>query len=77
MLKTDVVVETQPGRSQSVAEVIGQLQGMEAILVDGDHRVTATWNVPDGQHPEPEGFQEVLRAMSSEILEVGLVEARR
>ena len=75
MLKTNVVVETQPGRAKSVAEVIGHLQGMEVILVDGDHRVRATWNVPDGQHPEPEGFSEVLRAMSAEILEVALLDA--
>jgi hypothetical protein len=76
MLRTNIVLETQPGRSRSVAEMIGQLHGMESILVDGDHRVTATWNVPEGQNPEPEGFQEVLRAMSHEILEVALVEER-
>jgi hypothetical protein len=75
MLRTNIVVETQPGRAQGVAEVIGHLSGMEAILVDGDHRVMATWTVPDGQHPEPEGFSEVLRAMSPEILEVALLDA--
>lgn len=73
MLRTNIVVETQPGRAQEVAEVIGHLKGMEAILVAGDRRVTATWNVPDGQHPEPEGLSEVLRAMSSEVLAVGLL----
>jgi hypothetical protein len=74
MLKTNVVVETQPGRASSVAEVIGNLRGMEAILVDGDHRVMATWTVPDGQQPEPEGVSEVLRAMSDEILVVALLD---
>ena len=46
---------------------------MALLSVDGDHRVLATWNVPDGQNPEPEGLSEVLRAMSEEILEVALL----
>jgi hypothetical protein len=36
--------------------------------------VHATWRVPDGQHAEPEGLSEVLRAMSEEILEVALLD---
>jgi hypothetical protein len=42
--------------------------------VEGDHHVLATWQVPEGQNPEPEGLSEVLRAMSEEILEVALVD---
>lgn len=76
MLRTNVVVITSPGKARSVADLIGQLKGMELIRVEGDHRVIATWNVPDDQNPEPEGFSEVLRAMSAEILEVAMLDAK-
>lgn len=76
MLKTNVVVLTWPGKAGSVADLIGHLKGMELIRVEGDHRVTATWTVPDDQNPEPEGFSEVLRSMSAEILEVALLETK-
>jgi hypothetical protein len=70
---TNIVLETQPGRARSVADLMGQIKGMELLSVEGDHRVLATWSIPDGQHPEPEGLSEVLRAMSEEILEVALL----
>jgi arginine repressor len=75
VLVTNIVLETQPGRARSVADLMGRLQGMELLSVEGDHRVLATFRVPDGQHPEPEGLSEVLRAMSGEILEVALLDA--
>ncbi len=75
MLRTNVVVVTWPGKARSVADLVGNLKGMELIRVEGDNRVIATWNVPDDHNPEPEGVSEVLRAMSSEILEVALLEA--
>lgn len=75
MLRTNVAVLTLPGKARSVADLIGQLKGMELIRVEGDHRVIATWNVPDDHNPEPEGFSEVLRAMSAEILEVAMLDA--
>jgi hypothetical protein len=78
VLVTNIVLETQPGRARSVADLVGHISGVTLSSVDGDHRVLATWNVPDGQNPEPEGLSEVLRAMSGEILEVALlVEERR
>ncbi|HEX9186452.1 MAG TPA: hypothetical protein VGB87_05245 [Vicinamibacteria bacterium] len=73
MVVTSLLLTTQPGRARSVAELVGQLQGMEGLAVDGDHRVLASWRVPAGQHAEPEGLSEVLRAMSEEILDVTLV----
>jgi len=72
-LVTSIVLETQPGRARSVADLLSQLRGMERLSVEGGNRVLATWHVPEGQNPEPEGFSEVLRAMSGEILEVTLV----
>jgi hypothetical protein len=72
-LVTSIVLETQPGRARSVADLLSQLRGMEHLSVEGGNRVLATWHVPAGQNPEPEGFSEVLRAMSGEILEVTLV----
>ena len=74
MLVTNLVLRTQPGRARSVADLVGQLQGMQGLSVEGEERVLATWHVPDGQNPEPEGLSEVLRAMSGEILEVALVD---
>jgi hypothetical protein len=73
-MRTNLVVETVPGKAQRVADVIAHMTGMELLLVEGDSRVVAAWSVPDGQSPEPEGISEVLRAMSPEILEVGLVD---
>jgi hypothetical protein len=75
VLRANLVVVTWPGKAHSVADLVGNLKGMELIRVEGNDRVIATWNVPDGQNPEPEGVSEVLRAMSSEILEVALLEA--
>jgi hypothetical protein len=74
MLVTSLRLTTQPGRARSVADLVGQIQGMEGLSVDGDHCVHATWHVPDGQNAEPEGVSEVLRAMSAEILEVALLD---
>jgi hypothetical protein len=73
MLVTSLVLTTQPGRARSVAEQVGQIQGIERPSVVGDHRVLAVWHVPEGQNAEPEGLSEVLRAMSEEILEVSLL----
>jgi len=73
MLVTSLVLTTQPGRAGSVAELLGQLRGMEGLSVDGDCRVLATWHIPAGQNAEPEGLTEVLRAMTEEILEVSLL----
>ena len=67
-----VVVETLPGKAQCVADAIGQIKGMALLLVESDHRVFATWDVPDGHNPEPEGLSEALRAMTPEIVDVGL-----
>jgi len=77
MLLTSLVLTTQPGRARSVADLVGQLRGMEGLSVDGDRRVLATWHTPDGQNAEPEGLSEVLRAMSEEILEVSLLSAEQ
>jgi hypothetical protein len=75
MLVTSLVLTTQPGRAHSVAEIVGQIHGMQRLSVEGDHSVLATWQVPDGQNAEPEGLSEVLRAMTDEILEVALLDA--
>jgi hypothetical protein len=72
MLVTNLVLETQPGRSQAVADLVGHLQGVERAQAEGDRRVLATWRFPEGHHPEPEGVSEALRSMSEEILEVRL-----
>ena len=74
MLVANIVVETQPGKARSVADLIDDLRGMTLRSVEGDHRVIATWNVPEDQHLEPEGVEEVLQAMSCDILEVALTE---
>jgi len=63
MLVTSLVLTTQPGRARSVADLVGQLQGMERLSVEGDRSVRATWQVPDGQNAEPEGLSEVLRVI--------------
>ena len=74
MLVTSLLLTTQPGRARSVADLVGQLHGMQLLSVEGDQRVLATWHIPDGQNAEPEGLSEVLRAMSGEILEVALLD---
>jgi len=73
MLVTNIVLETQPGRARSVADLLAHITGVELLSVEGDHRVHATWNVPDGQNPQPEGLSEVLRAMTEEIIDVELL----
>jgi hypothetical protein len=74
MLVTSLVLKTQPGRARSVAELVGQLPGMDQLSVDGDRCVHATWHIPEGQYPQPEAVSEVLRAMSGEILEVAMLD---
>ncbi len=74
MLVANIVVETQPGKARSVADLIEHLRGMALQSVEGDHRVIATWSVPEDQHLEPEGVSEVLQAMSGDILQVALLE---
>ena len=74
MLVTNLVLRTRPGRAGSVADLVGQILGIEDLSVDGDQRVLATWHVPEGQNAQPEGLSEVLRAMSEEILEVALLD---
>jgi hypothetical protein len=76
VLRTNVVLETRPGKARDVADVLGRLKGMELIFVESDARVVATWNVPEGHNPEPEGMSEVLRAMSTEILVVALLDTK-
>ena len=73
MLVTNIVLETQPGRARSVADFVGQMKGIALLGVPSDDRVLATWQVPEGQNPEPEGLSEVLRALSEEILGVALL----
>ena len=68
MLVASIVVETLPGKALAVAERMGHIQGMGPPSADGDHRVLATWKVPEGGTPE--GLSEVLHAMNPEILEV-------
>jgi hypothetical protein len=68
MLVAKIVVETQPGKATLVATHLGQIKGMAAPSADGDHRVTATWKVPDGDTVE--GLCEVLQALNPEILQV-------
>lgn len=74
MLVTSLVLTTQPGQARFVAELIGQLRGMDQLAVDGDRCVHATWHIPDGQYPQPEAVSEVLCAMSGEILAVAMVD---
>ncbi len=69
---TNVVVETLPGKAQCVASAIEKIKGMSLRLVEGDHRVIASWNVPDNHSLEPEGLYEALRAVAPEIVDVGL-----
>ncbi len=68
MLVARIVVETQPGKANLVAEHMGHIKGMGPPSADGDHRVTATWKVPDGDSLE--GLCEVLQALNPEIVQV-------
>jgi len=68
MLVANIVVETLPGKAQTVAERMAHIQGMGSLSADGDHRVLATWSVPDNDTPE--ALAEVLQAMNPEILQV-------
>jgi hypothetical protein len=68
MLVAKIVVETQPGKAGLVAAHMGQIKGMGRPSPDGDHRVTATWKVPDGDTVE--GLCEVLQALNPEIVQV-------
>jgi hypothetical protein len=69
-----IVIDTQPGKAGSVANFLSGLEGMERPRVEGDQRVVVRWQIPDGQNPEPEGLSEVLRSMTDEIVQAGLVE---
>jgi len=68
MLVANIVVETLPGKARIVAEQMARIKGMASPAADGDHRVTATWTVPENDTLE--GLSEVLRAMNPEIVEV-------
>jgi hypothetical protein len=70
---TQIILRTQPGRARFVADLMGQVKGMGLLSVQDDHRVLATWTIPDGHDPHPEGLSEVLRAMSEDVLEVALL----
>jgi hypothetical protein len=47
---------------------MGHITGMASLSGEGDHRVTATWKVPDGDTLE--GLSEVLQALDPEIVQV-------
>ena len=68
MLVARIVVETLPGKANLVAERMGHITGMASPSAEGDHRVTATWKVPDGDTQE--GLSEVLQAFNPEIVHV-------
>jgi len=68
MLVANIVVETLPGMARAVAERMGRIQGMVSPSPEGDHRVVATWKVPESDTLE--GLSEVLHAMNPEIVEV-------
>jgi hypothetical protein len=68
MLVATIVVETLPGAAATVAERMARIQGMVAPVAEGDHRVVATWRVPDDDTRE--GLCEVLQALNPEILDV-------
>jgi len=68
MLVATIVVETLPGAAVAVAERMGHIQGMGVPVAEGDHRVVATWRVPDNDTPE--GLSEVLHALNPEIVDV-------
>jgi len=68
MLVAEIVVETLPGKAHLVAEHMGRITGMASLSAEGDHRVTATWKVPDDDTLE--GLSEVLQALNPEIVHV-------
>lgn len=68
MLVASIVIETLPGHARTVADRMGRLKGMGALAAEGDHRVVATWTVPDCDNLE--GLSEVLHALNPEIVEV-------
>jgi hypothetical protein len=68
MLVAKIVVETLPGKADLVAEHMGHITGMALLSAEGDHRVTATWKVPDDDTLE--GLSEVLQALNPEIVHV-------
>jgi hypothetical protein len=68
MMVAKIVVETQPGKANLVAEHMGSIKGMGSPSADGDHRVNAMWLVPEGDTME--GLCEVLQALNPEILQV-------
>ncbi len=74
MRVANIIVETQPGKARSVADLISGLKGVELQQVESDHKVLATWCFPEDQNPEPEGVTEVLQAMTGEIVGVALVD---
>jgi hypothetical protein len=63
-----IEVETLPGRARAVAEDMGHIKGMAGLAASGDHRVVATWSLPDSDNLE--GLREVLQALNPDILEV-------
>jgi hypothetical protein len=63
-----IVVTTLPGRARAVAEDMGHIKGMAALVPEGDRRVVGTWTIPESDTLE--GISEVLQAMNPEILEV-------
>ena len=65
---TSLVVETIPGEAAVVAQRMARIPGMETSATESDHRVIATWKVPD--YDTLEGLSEVLQALNPEILEV-------
>ena len=68
MVLANFVVETLPGEAAIVAQRMARIPGMEGAAAEGDHRVVATWKVPDDDNFE--GVTEVLRALNPEILEI-------
>ena len=68
MMVASIVIETLPGQARTVAERMGRLKGMGPLAADGDHRVLATWTVPDSDTLE--GLSEVLQALNPEIVGV-------
>jgi hypothetical protein len=68
MLVASIVVETQPGKAGTVAGRMAHIRGMGSLAAEGDHRVVATWKVPDSDTAD--GLCEVLHAMNPEIIEV-------
>ncbi len=68
MIVTSLVIETLPGEAAAVAERMAGIPGVEGSAAESDHRVVATWKVPDNDTLE--GLSEVLQALNPEILEV-------